>query len=152
MTPNGSDPPCNYWSYIKSSFILFPSFSTLEPQGSGPVEPETFVCTNVFLHIIMILHSKNCNISISGSWLRGIFFCIHLIALFYTFWRINFICTNLISSSQGPPLPYVWFHCIGQLKDKINMWKSCNMFRFKFVGQFKDTVFKENNNMWKFVI
>ena len=53
MIPKGSDPTCSSLEFFY--FLLFPSFSTLEPHGSGPIDPEIFVCTNVNLHNIIDL-------------------------------------------------------------------------------------------------
>lgn len=46
-----------------NNFFLIP---TLNPTGSGPMEPRTFVCTNINLHITNML-SKYCSISNVGS-------------------------------------------------------------------------------------
>ena len=102
---------------VKKIIVLniFPLFN-FEPPGYEPLKPGTFVCINLDLHLIVMMHITNCNISISGSCKEHFFLNLLNFPLpGLSPGRINFICTNLNLSFQTLSLPgSIWWNSFAE--------------------------------------
>jgi hypothetical protein len=75
-------PVINTWITISVSkqnisYLIFPNtnyFILWNHKILGPLDPVTFVWTNLNPHIQMMLHNKYCSISIADSWKDFFFF------------------------------------------------------------------------------